>query len=352
MASLTETAYYTRRAINWTILAIIIYIFLRILWSLLVSVWMILFPPRPAPPNHAFGKLPKLSFPSPVSSPSSQLTFTLETISGDLPIASTSGRVYFMPKQAPNLLAISQAQEFAKGLEFDPTPFQETRTVYRFNDPQVFLRKLRYDIVSKNFIMRYAYEQDPGIFTEGILNNPELVKGEAIRLLVEKGLYQADFRRGEQSVTFFKLVGNMLMPVRTISDTNAMRVDFFRGPVNTFKVMTPTPTDGQIQVLFSPSRDLRKRIVEVVYTFWPIDYNTFATYTFRPVAQAWQELQNGAAYIARYPINNTANIAIRNIYLAYYDTFEPQTYLQPIYVFEGDFEFKAYVPAVAPEWIE
>lgn len=352
MASLTETAYYTRRAVNWGILAIIIYILLRILWAVLLVVWMILFPPRAAPPNHAFAKLPKLSFPQPESSPTAQLTFTLETISGTLPQASASGKVYFMPKQAAKLLGISQTQEFAKLLTFDQTPFQETRTVYRFDDPQNPLRKLRFDIVSENFIMRYAYEQDISVFTEGTLNNPQKIKDEARSFLEKYHIFPSDFVNGYQIVTNLKLVGNTLVEVPNVSQSNAMRVDFFRGSVNKFKLMTSNPKEGQIQILFSPSPDLKRRILEIIYTYWPVDEGTSATYEFRPVGQAWQELQNGAGYIAQYPDNNETNIIIRNVYLAYYDTFEPQTYLQPIYVFEGDHGFKAYVPAITPEWIE
>lgn len=351
MASLTETAYQTRRAINWTILAVIVYIILRLFWSFLVVFWMFLFPPREAPPTHAFGKLPKLAFPQPESSPSSQLTFTLQTISGNLPEQPAASRVYFMPKQAPNLLAISKTQEFAKRLDLDTTPIQETRTVYRFNDLQTPLRRLRYDIVSDNFILRYSYEQDIGVFS-GVLNDAEKIKEEARLYLENLSLYLEDFKNGEQKVTYLKLVGNLLVPVPNISQLNAMRVDFFRGPINKLPLMTPVPTDGQVQILFSPSQDAKRKILEVIYTYWPVDQDTFATYSLRTVNQAWQELQSGSGYIAQYPTNGEMLATIRNVSMAYYDTYDPQTYLQPIYVFEGDHDFKAYVPAVSSEWIE
>ncbi len=353
MASLTETAYHTRRGINWTILTVIIYLILRIFWSLLLVLWAVLFPPRALPPNHAFGKLPKLSFPQAESSPTAQLSYTLQTISGSLPQSSNSATVYFMPKQAANLLAISKTQDFAKKLLFDPNPFQETRTVYRFDDPITPLRKLRYDIVSNNFILRYGYEQDTGIFSEsGSINDSQKLIEESKNYLNDGGISEDDFQRGEQKVSYFKLVGNTLVQVPNVSQSNATRVDFFRGPVNKFKLMTSNPSEGQIQFLFSPALDKKKRIIELIYTYWPIDYETSATYSIRSSGEAWQELQNGRAYIAKYPTNNTNNILIRNIYLAYYDSFEPQTYLQPIFVFEGDQDFKAYVPAISQEWIE
>ncbi|MCX8008374.1 MAG: hypothetical protein N3A54_01580 [Patescibacteria group bacterium] len=351
MATLTEVSYYTRRAINWSILGIIIYIILRLLWSGIVTAWMILFSSRPAPPNHGFGKLPAIVFSS-EQPPNYNLTFTLETISGTFPSMPSMARVYFMPKKAPNLLAINQAQDFAKRLNFDPTPIQESRTVYRFRDFQTILRNLRYDIVSENFMLEYGYGQDIGVFSEGILRDPNAIKEEAIKFIQNLNLFYEDFSKGEQKVTLLKLVGNTLIPISNISETSAMRVDFFRGPVNNLKVVTKSPSEGQIQILFSPSSDSRRRILELIYTFWPIDYDTFATYSLRPIAQAWQELQNGQGYIAQYPLNNSSEAVVRNAYLAYFDSFDPQTYLQPIYVFEGDFGFTAYVPAIAPEWIE
>jgi len=40
------------------------------------------------------------------------------------------------------------------------------------------------------------------------------------------------------------------------------------------------------------------------------------------------------------------------VYLAYYDSLDPQTYLQPVFVFEGDDDFLAYVPAVEAAWVD
>lgn len=353
MASLTDTAYYTRRTINWAILLVILYFILRILFNFLVGAWLFLFPPKPPPPNHALGKLPPLSFPAPASSPSAQLSFTLETITGSLPrISSSSAVVYFMPKAAANLLAITNTQEFAKKLEFNPTPIQETRTIYRFDDSQFPLRKMRYDIVSNNFVLKYGFEQDTGIFTEGTVRDQEIIKRDAIQILSSYGLFSNDFRQGTQVVTNLRLVGNLLLPIENLSMTDAMRVDFFRNSVNTLGVVTPNPDEGQIRMTFSGSKNPKRRLIELIYTYWPIDYQTAGTYEIKTVETAWQELQNGRGFIAKYPMNGASNAIIRNVYLGYYDSFEPQTYLQPVYVFQGDHNFRAYVHAITPEWVE
>jgi hypothetical protein len=116
--------------------------------------------------------------------------------------------------------------------------------------------------------------------------------------------------------------------------------------------VTPYPDEGAISFVFSGSKDIKKRVLQFAYTFWSIDYTTTATYGLKTSATAWEELQNGKGYIARYPTDGSTNVIIRNAYLAYYDSLDPQTYLQPVFVFEGDNDFLAYVPAVASPWIE
>jgi len=322
------------------------------MWGFFVALWIYMFPPKPIPPNHAFGKLPRVVFPVPESSPAAQLAFTLQTISGALPAASSSARVYFMPKSGANLLAINNTQNFVKEIGFNITPIQETRTVYRFNDDALPLRKIRYDIVSNNFILRYGYEQDTSLFSEGTLRDPEAIRGEALDYLNDNAIFPSDFVNGTQKILFLKLVGNNLVPVANISQADAMRVDFFRGSVNKFSLLTQHPDEGQIQLLYSGSKTPNKHLLQVTYTYWPIDESTYATYTLKPMADAWQELQNHGGFIARYPTNGSTTAIIRNVYLGYFDSFEPQIFLQPIYVFAGDYGFVAYVHAISPEWVE
>lgn len=358
MASLTETAYYTRRTINWTILGIIAYILLRIFWSLFVTAWLAIFPPKAPPPNFAFQKLPALVFP-PQATPSAslgtggsgQLTFQLETIQGAIPAASPSAAVFFMPKAAANLLALTRTQEFAAQLNFDATPIGESKNIYRFNDPDFPLRRLRYDIVSGNFILRYAFERDTGVFAEKDLSTEETAKRDAINLLENHNLYTEDLQNGTIHVTFLRLMGEQLVPTTSLSQSDAVRVDFFRAPVANSPVLTDNPNEGHVSIIYSGSSDARKRLIQFVYTYWPIDYETTGTYALKTGAQAWEELQQGQGFIARAPHTGTTAI-VRNIYLGYYDSFDPQTYLQPIFVFEGDYGFLGYIPAVVPEWVE
>lgn len=350
MATLTETAYYTRRTINWLILAIILYFVLRIFWATLVGIFLVIFPPQAPPPNHRFGKLPAVVFPA-QASPSAALKFQLQTISGSIPPASPSAAVFFMPKPAPNLLALSQTETFASNLGFDPTPTAETKSIYRFSDRVYPLRTLHYDIVSNNFSIKYNFALDTGLFIGATPPLTDVALAESKSFLQTYKLYNDDLSHGTTKVSFLKLVSDHWGSATSLSEADAVRIDFFRQNVNSMQVFTPNPNQGQVYVIYSGSQTQKKKMLEFSYTFWPIDYQTFATYALKTSAQAWQELEGGGGFIASYP--TTGNTAVvRQIYLAYYDSFDPQSYLQPIFVFQGDYGFLAYVSAVSPLWIQ
>ena len=62
-------------------------------------------------------------------------------------------------------------------------------------------------------------------------------------------------------------------------------------------------------------------------------------------------VKNGQGFIADLGASEK-QVAIRNIYLAYYENQSPQNYLQPIYVFESETGFTAYVPAIDSTWLD
>jgi hypothetical protein len=351
MSTLTETAYQTRKFVNYAILALVAYIILRIFWSIFSSVFIALFPPKAAPPNHAFGKLPALVFPTPVASPTAQLTFQLQTIEGTVPKASESATVYFMPKNAPNLLALTNATEFARRMEFIKDPIQETKTIYRWEDAEAPLRILRYDIVSKNFILRYQFEKDMGLFADRSVPVEQVAKSEAKNMLQTYDLYPLDYEKGSVVVGYLKIVGDKLVKTTSLNQSDSIRIDYFRASIGNTPVVNAYPDEGLISFVFSGSKNGKKRILQFAYTYWPVDYVTTATYGLKASSTAWSELQSGRGYIARYPTKGNVAL-VRTVYLAYYESLTPQTYMQPVFVFEGDDGFLAYISAVAPPWIE
>ena len=74
------------------------------------------------------------------------------------------------------------------------------------------------------------------------------------------------------------------------------------------------------------------------------------TYPLRDPRTAWNIIKSGEGYIASY--DGEGQAVIRTVKLGYYDDFEEQEYLQPVYVFEGDNDFIGYVSALDPQYVQ
>ncbi len=348
MATLTQTAITTRRALKYGAILIVVIIFLRIAWGVGLDIWKKINPPPPPPPTVAFGKLPKLRFPE---KDTPELTYRLETIQGALPSLPDVGRIYFMPKTPPNLLALDRAKEKVRQMGFTGQPENIGGTNYRWTTSGAPATTIEMEINSGNFYYRYQYENDQELLVQKNLPTDEEAAQEAKRFLSTNELLTDDLATGSAEFDYLKFISPDLIPAISLSEADFVRVNLFRADLNDLRIFPPNPKKALVSFLFSGNRERGKRIIEINYTYHPIDRNTSATYPLKPISIAWQELQAGNGFIANLG-QNEKEITIRQIYLAYFDSKEPQTFLQLVYVFQGDQNFYGYVPAIASEWTE
>jgi len=350
--TLIEIAYYTRKGLFIGTVALVGFIILKISFTLAGNVLRKIYPPPPPPPTVAFGKLPKLVFPEQNLPSGLKLNFKLETIQGGLPKLPTIGKVYFMPKGEPNLLALDRANQKAQKMGFPSQPEKITETVYRWTDQKIPPTTLEMDINSGNFHFRYPYETDQELLTEKKLPTNQQVAQEAKNFLQSNDLLTDDLATGSAEFDYLRFTPPNLTPAISLSEADFIRANLFRANLDGLKIMPPNPKESLVSFLFSGSRELGKRITEANYNYFPIEQETFATYPLKSIGVAWGEFQAGKGYIANLGQKESGQLIIRQVYLAYYDSKEPQHYLQPIYVFEGDGSFFAYIPAVDPKWTE
>lgn len=350
MATLTETAYYARRIINWSVVGLIGLILFRILFYVAVDAIRKAFPAPPLVPNFALGKLPKINFPQ-TASPSAQIQFTLQTISGTVPEASEAARVYFMPKNRSSFSSVTNAQTFVGRIGFTDVPRQINTTGYRWIDTKNPLRSIEVDTVSNHFTLKYAYIHDLSLFAEKQIPLPENAKREAENFLQNLGLAIPDMNFPNPKIVYLKLVGDQLEPTTSQSQADAVRLDYFRKSYDGMPVVTNKRNEGIITFIISGSRRSDRRLLLVNFSYWPLDVRTNGIYKLKKSSDAYTELQSGNAFFVSQPQNQT-QFTITNIYLAYFDSPEAQLFLQPVFVFEGDPNFVAYISAVAPPWIE
>ena len=158
MTSLTRIAITARKALRYTVFAIIFLIIGKFLLDASIAVYLKVFPPPPPAPTIKFGKLTKIPFPT--NSPKVNINYVLETPEGGLPTnIPTEAKVYFMPKPAANLLALDTAKEEAKALGFTSAPEAESDTVYKFKNPN-YPSMLEINIVTGTFSVSYDLSAD------------------------------------------------------------------------------------------------------------------------------------------------------------------------------------------------
>ena len=351
MATLTQTAYWTRKILLFGAIALVAIIVLKISLGIIGNTWRKFSPPAPPPPTVTFGSLPKLVFPNtPAGEP--KLTFRLETIQGDLPKLPSQAKVYFMPKPGPNLLALDRARQKAQKMGFRSEVEKISDVVYRWDDQKKPPTILEMDINSVNFHLLYPYQTDQAILGQKNLPTNQQAAQEAKNFLLSNDLLAADLATGSAEFEYLKFIIPQLIPAISLSEADFVRVNLFRTGLDGLKILPPNPKEALISFLFSGAREFGKRLIEINYNYSSIDTETFSTYPLKTAALAWQEMQSGRGDIANLGQNPEGNITIRQVYLAYYDSQEPQNFLQPIFVFEGDRNFIGYVPAIDLKWTE
>lgn len=350
MATLTETAYYTRRTIKYGAMALIGIILLKNIFSFAIAYWRKLRPPPPPPPTVAFGKLPKIQFPE-SRFKEEKLVYRLETVTGGTPNLGDRAKVYFMPIEKPSLLALDRAKTQARKMGFPGPEGKISETIYQWQKEEPLLTTLEMDVINYNFTIRKKWQEDQSLLEEKRLPIEELAVIEAKNFLQTNGLLGEELKTGRAGVSFLRFVPPSLVSAISPSEADFVRVNLFRSNLDNLSLLPSNPKEALVSLLLSGSSNREKRILEVNYTHFPIAKETFATYPLKTSAQAWQELQTGQGFIANLKTGEK-QVTIRKIYLAYFEDSLPQNYLQPIYVFEGDNDFVAYISAISPEWTE
>lgn len=350
MASLTVTAYYSRRIIKYGSFGIVVLLILRSIFISARAYWKKAHPPPPPPPTVAFGKLPKLKFPEQPGLPT--LTFKLENISGTLPKLGDRGKVFFIPKSSSNLLAWDKTRAWARGLGFTQEPQKIGEFDLLFTTGSSPQTTLEVNVLNRNFTLVYDWRNDLEILSQGNPPQESQAVSSGKSFLQSANVLTEDLLQGKGEVIYFKYVEGNLVKALFFSEANFAQVNLFRQDIEGIRVLPPNPKESLVNVKLSASKDRGRSIIEVKFIHFPVSLNNFATYPLRDTTSAWNLLKNGKGFVANLGDNQSGNITIRNVYFAYYDSNEPQNFLQPVIVFEGDRDFYAYVPAVTESWLE
>lgn len=349
MITLTETAYYTRKTLKYSFLGLISFLLLRAIVLAGISYWKIKHPPPPPPPNFCFGKIPKIQFPQ--KDPNPPFYPRLETIDYRLPNLPNIAKVYFIPQKVSTLYTWERAQNWAKQLGFLEEPEKPDNFTFIFKNKNFPQTTLKMNVLDGNFTLTYDYLSDLTLAGIGSAPPENQAIAEARNFLQKIGMLTQDLAAGTQKVIYYKFNPPNLEQAISLSEADVALVNFFRSDIEGIKIMPPDPKKSLVSVLISGSPDPQKRILEVNYTHFIIIESNWCTYPLKSITQAWQELQENKSFLANFGQNYDGQVVIRKVYLGYFDPPDNQRFLQPIYIFEGDRDFIAYISALDPQYL-
>lgn len=353
MATLTETAYVTRKGLNFLVILIVVAIIFRMVLGGATGLWQMLFPPPPTAPTLAFGKLPLPLAINNIATPSSAITYTLETPDGGLPVLPYAIRVYFMPKTTSSFGSFDRMKGVAGKLGFPAIPQRVSATTWRFVDSNNPLRTLDIDEVTLNFRVVNNFVSDQSLFNDKNFTSAEQAAGEARSYFEGLGILPSDFSGGQPIVSFYSFDAGSLVLTTAPANADAAGVTLTRAPIDSgieslgkIPVVSPDFKQGLVSIILAGTRDSGKRILESRFLVAGVDKENWATYPPIPATQAFEKLQSGKAIFASLPQNLGGNITIRKVYPAYLDPYPSQSFLQPVMVFSDERGFVAYVPLI------
>lgn len=349
MSQLTITSYYVRKGIKFGLIGLLSFFIIKTSYGIFRTYWRKAHPPAPPPPDTAFGKLPAVNLPDQTIDKPTNLT--LETISGGLPEdLPTQTKIYFLPQKGGRFHSLDQSKEIAKKIDLTSQPQKITENTYRFTNPENDT-EMTINVITQNFTYQYDYLND-----QTLINPPSLPsKEEAIRefksFLSSIDKLSTELENGEYTVTYWKVRGPRLMKAAAPVEADFIRVNLSRPPINEYPIVEPKPPRALVSGLLSGISRQGSKLVEVDYTYFSMDKEKFATYPVKTPQQAWEKVEQGDYYLASYQPNENNQIKIREVTLAYFNPPSVTRFLQPVYLFEGDQEFKAYASALPPEWV-
>lgn len=378
--SLTETMFWTKRIGIGIIAAFLLFIPLRLIWIIAENSNEIRERQTELPyASYGFGPLPEISLTSLSLAPGSVPTYQLETPAGEFPEVPPVVHVYKIKEKIQSLTALDEAKELANDLGFKVEPSKITNTSqYRWTDGSG--RILTIDLSTQNFQLTTDFSKDS--FKDSSFTVPDLTKAESIVLnfLKGKNLTDASYETdGYLNSTYLKADSNgEYLIANSLSEAEFVRVDLYRefplivlseeeadllddylkGKVELDEedvpkeyrtaVKTPSVIKGNISLIIRhTSLSSPGAIYDFNYNFWEVDTLTSETYYTRTPAEAWEDVQNGQAYL-RYLVDKEGEpyktytpidvdqFLVYDISLVYLETAETSDYLQPIYMIRGE----------------
>lgn len=329
MTSLTRVSIVARKIIRYGTYLLIFGIILRFLIIFGADLYGKLNPTGPPDPTVPFGQLSELPFP--IKETPESLNYELILPDTDPPEFPSQAYVYVMPKIQTNIRVLDDAKNKAARLGFNANGEELVESVYVFEHDEEPSR-LTMNIVNGIFSISYDVRANLSILGR-LPPSPEDAEKDLSALLTRASTKPEDLT-GPVTNVFLKINDSGFSKAISQSDADIIKVNFFRKDYEEdMPSMTPDATEANVWFYLGGSGDRgTPPVIGGEFHYYPIDEKKKGTYPIKTFQEAWDELVGGKGYIANFG-NNSSNIIIRRVYLAYYDAGQYTPHLQPIVVF-------------------
>lgn len=345
--TLTELSYYSRKSLPYIILsgAFFLIFFIIIMFSMKKPTETAQNIPAL---NTTFGPLPAPVFAHKLDYPVGA-TFELDNIEGKPITATDSAQVFFIPPKSTRFSYSQNIYTMAKnaGFNTEKTPHTLEDTTAVFDDG---FARLSIDITYFNFSYKYAYERSPLLFLNPQIVDEPTIKDRAINYLQQLGRYPDELAQGTQHIVYMRYNTDLkeFEVVENPQDANVVEIDFFGpdviGEKTGYPIVSPKYFNSENYVVMSLS-GISPKVLKAQIKFFEKDDSNIGTYSLKSGDEAWAEFIAGSGTIVS-PGGNSYPIRIKKMFLGYFEPDTYQPYFQPVYVFLGENNFAAYVPAV------
>ncbi len=368
--NLTQTAQFIKKFSKYLLIIVISYYLITlVIFPGSVSLFRSIFIKK-VPPNPIYNQLDQLQFVKKrVTNENPE--YVLNTANAKLPSnLPYIMKVYKFKPQQYSYLAGNNAISEAETLGFtNENLISDLKgTEYKWRNSQ-YNSTLEIDINTRAIELKTNMNGKSSYYSPRSLDTKIAVKLASEKLTSIYRFGDDLYPSGSQVVTFGYYANNRLIKTDDELEAQIAMVDFYRY-IEKYPILGPNPYKGMLRIAVprSPTTGiLSNPILEA--NFWEIETSTEATYPIIPIQEAWEAVKTNKGVIVGVKPNNlnpfetyvptsADKILIDNIYLAYYETPEYQTYLQPIYVFSGKYTSKdsngggitLYFPAISGQW--
>lgn len=343
MPALKNVVGETRTLLKWTglILGALLLIFIFFKTGTLIKN---LFFPAPSPrPAAAFGKLPTPFFPK--SKANERLSYTVDTLSGTLPIFPDRVKIYKTVAPKPALLAFENIQRRVSLLGFNSEGIALGRDTYQWETKDK-TKKIAVNIFSSDFTFSSSFIAENKIQNAVSLEDKNKAFNIATSFTESIIPIPSDLDLAKTRTMLFAIENGIAASAAQDSIAKIIRVDFFQKDIDQLPIYYAN--GSPMNMLLGKTQE-ELQVIEAKFLHQTIS-NDSSVYPIKTASEALSELSSGRAYIDSIP-QNTQHINIKQVTLGWYLGEKRQDYLLPIVVFEDDKGFKAFVSAVTDEWV-